>query len=41
MALSAAYIPAAAGLVPTGVRAWTVYDGEKWVEHEVTAREVA
>jgi hypothetical protein len=26
--------------VPTGVRAWTVYGGGKWVEHEVTVREL-
>ena len=37
----AAYIPAAAGPVPTGARAWTIFGGGKWVEAEVTAREVA
>ena len=36
-----ARIPAARGPVPTGARPWTVYDGAKWVQHEVTAREVA
>ena len=35
-----ASISAAGGPVPTGARAWWVYDGGKWVEHEVTAREV-
>jgi hypothetical protein len=35
-----AHIPAAAGPVPTGARAWTVDDGAGWVEHEVTACEV-
>jgi hypothetical protein len=37
----AAYIPAAGGPVPTGKRAWSVAVGGKFVEHEVTAREVA
>jgi hypothetical protein len=35
-----ARIPAAAGPVPTGAGAWTVWDGAKYVEAEVTAREV-
>ena len=34
-------IGAAGGPVPTGARAWGVNDGEGFVEHEVTAREVA
>ena len=38
----AAHIPAARGPVPTGARAWRVYDGKGgWVDAEVTAREVA
>jgi hypothetical protein len=37
----AAWIPAAAGHVPTGARAWMVaLGGGNWGEHEVTAREV-
>jgi hypothetical protein len=36
-----AAIPAAAGSVPTGARAWWVHDGGKGVDGEVTAREVA
>ena len=36
-----ATIPAAGGPVPTGARAWTVVVGGEWVQHEVTAREVA
>jgi hypothetical protein len=35
-----ASIPAAAGPVPTGARAWRVHNGRKWVDGEVTAREV-
>ena len=34
-------IDAATGPVPTGARAWNVKVGGKWVQHEVTAREVA
>jgi hypothetical protein len=34
-------IPAAGGPVPTGAQAWWVHDGAKWVDAEVTAREVA
>jgi hypothetical protein len=36
-----AAIAAAGGPVPTGARAWRVAVGGKFVEHEVTAREVA
>ena len=37
-----AKIPAAGGPVPTGARAWGVGDvGNMFVEHEVSAREVA
>ena len=37
-----AWIPAAAGPVPTGARAWTVHTGGNvWGDAEVTAREVA
>jgi hypothetical protein len=36
-----ASVPAARGPVPTGARAWTVWVGAKWVDAEVTAREVA
>jgi hypothetical protein len=37
-----AWVPAAAGPVPTGARAWTVHTGGNvWDEVEVTAREVA
>jgi hypothetical protein len=40
-----ASIPAAGGPVPTGARAWSVdlgsFGNPDWVEHEVTAREVA
>jgi hypothetical protein len=36
-----AWIPAAAGPVPTGACAWQVHDGEGWVTGEGTAREVA
>jgi hypothetical protein len=39
---SVAWIPAAAGPVPTGARAWTVHTGGNvWAEAEVTACEVA
>jgi hypothetical protein len=36
-----AWIPAAGGPVPTGVRAWRVHTGGEWVTAEVAAREVA
>jgi hypothetical protein len=31
----------AGGAVPTGARAWRVYDGREWGDGELTAREVA
>ena len=37
----AAWIAAAGGPVPTGARAWRVYDGREWGGGELTAREVA
>jgi hypothetical protein len=40
-AACAAWIAAAGGPVPTGARAWRVAVGGKFVEAEVTAREVA
>jgi hypothetical protein len=36
-----ASVAAAGGPVPTGAQAWLVKVGGKFVEHEVTAREVA
>jgi hypothetical protein len=36
-----ACIAAAGGPVPTGARAWRVAERGKWVDAEVTAREVA
>ena len=37
----AAWIAAAGGPVPTSARAWQFWDGEKFVDAEATAREVA
>jgi hypothetical protein len=36
-----AKIPAVSGPVPTGARAWRVWDGADWVDAGVTIREVA